>query len=116
MSAHFSTTATPQQQQLLQSIRIWTLCAANAGVPATIKAMEAHAVALRTGGDVHAALGAVLEIQGFVRATGCVEVWWRTEEAQVLWALGQQRLAVTLLDTLLTSDEGRTLPGEALFI
>lgn len=115
MSAHFSTIATPRRQQLLQSIRIRTLCAADAGVRATVQAMEAHAAALRTEGNVHAALGAVLEIQRFVRVAGGVEAWWRTEEAKVLWALGQQRLAVTLLDTLLASSEERALPGEALF-
>ena len=99
------------QRALLQSVRVATLCSAGAAADDVLRAKQVHCATLRKGGDVHAGLGAVLEMQAFARAAGGGDPWWRIEESKVLWALGEQRLAIALLDTLLRGSSRAPLPG-----
>ena len=147
---------------------------------AKLPAMEARAAALRKRGDVHASLGAILEMSASAAAatgatrlslTGTIVVacdhrdwsgtsnahqvphaavtadgtaacnfcshnktqhnsiilllcshshqagnsagtpWWQVERAKVLWALGQPRLAVRVLDALVDTSAGHKLAG-----
>jgi hypothetical protein len=91
------------------------LRAAGAPLASVLPAFEAHAAALRKGGNVHAALRAVLDmqrnVQGDRAAAGAAAPWWQIEEAKVLWALGQHRLAVRVLDALVVSSDHGKLPG-----
>lgn len=99
----------PSQLEMVQRVRIDVLRATSASAAAQLEAMTAHAGALRARGDVHAALGAVLDVQAFVRAAGeelsGKSGWWRIEEARVLWDLRQQRQAIKLLDVLIGIDD-----------
>ena len=124
MAARTACSTSPAQHEELQTARCALLRAAGASLSDTLPALRAHAAALRKRGDVHAALGAALEMESLIgakRRAGGDELsgqaaWWQVEQAKVLWALRQERFAVQVLNGLLerAAAAGRKLGGALL--